>query len=225
MAKADAKILVVDVGGNKVKMMHAGSDERRKFKSGNKLTASEMCVKVLETTDDWNYDRVVIGCPGPVENNTLAIEPVNLGPGWSGFDFSKAFSRPVTVINDAVMQAIGSHDGGKMLFLGLGTGLGAALVTEREAFPLEVAHLPYKDGFTFEDCVGRRGLDRSGEKQWLADVFDVIALLKSALLADCVVIGGGNAKRLPEKLPPNIALGDNKNAFIGGFKLGAAMTA
>lgn len=218
----EPSVLVVDVGGNKVKMMRSGADERRKFKSGKLLNAKAMCEQVLEATGDWSYDQIVMGCPGPVVDNTLAIEPVNLAPGWAGFDFAKAFGKPVTVINDAVMQAIGSHHGGKMLFLGLGTGLGAALVTDKEAFPLEVAHLPYKDGFTFEDCVGKRGYERLGLTAWTDDVMDVITRLKGALLADYIVVGGGNAKRLPANLPEHVELGDNKNAFIGGFKLGGA---
>lgn len=220
MSANQASILVIDVGGNKVKMVHSGSEERRKFKSGPTLTAEDMCAKVKEVTADWEFERIVLGCPAPVANNTLTIEPVNLAPGWAGFDFEAAFGKPIIVINDAVMQAIGSHHGGKMLFLGLGTGLGAALVTDNDAFPLEVAHLPYKDGYTFEDCVGKRGLERQGEKTWLKDVFKIIALLKAALLADYIVIGGGNAKRLPAELPDDIELGHNRNAFKGGFKLG-----
>ena len=219
MPKSKKSTLVVDVGGNKVKMKCSTEIRRLKFKSGPTLTAEDMCHQVIAMTAKWRVDQIAIGCPGPVIKNTLAAEPVNLAPGWAGFDFEKAFGKPVKVVNDALMQAIGSHHGGKMLFMGLGTGLGTCMVTDKEALPLEMAHLPYRDGLSFEDCVGRRGLARFGEEAWLTDVFDITAKLKDALIADYVVIGGGNSKKLPPDLPHGVELGDNKNAFAGGFRL------
>jgi len=212
-------ILIVDVGGNNVKMRLSTGDERRKFPSGPQLTPEALCTGIQDATADWTIDCVSVGVPAPVNNDLMLLEPHNLGPGWVGFDFAKALGKPCKVANDALMQAIGSYDGGKMLFLGLGTGLGGALVTEQVALPLEVAHLPYKDGWTFEDCVGKRGLDRQGKKRWLADVMDTIARLKAAVVADYVVVGGGNAKRLPDELPDDIRRGSNENAFVGGARL------
>lgn len=210
--------LVVDVGGNNVKLLHSGSPERRKAPSGPKLTPQGLVACVNELSRGWQYERITIGCPGPVKGERLAIEPVNLGKGWQGFDFAAAFDRPVRLVNDAAMQALGSYDGGKMLFLGLGTGLGAALVVDSIVLPLEVAHLPYRGRFTFEDCVGSRGLLRMRPKRWEKAVTDTVARLKAALVADYVVLGGGNAKRL-KVLPPGCRRGDNDNAFIGGFRI------
>jgi polyphosphate glucokinase len=173
-------------------------------------------VRVL--AHDWTYDRVTIGCPGAVRDGRLVLEPVNLGKGWLGFDFQAGFDRPVKLVNDAVMQAVGSYEGGKMLFLGLGTGLGAALVGDHVAVPLEVAHLPYRKAFTFEDCVGKRGLDRMGQKRWEKAVHDVVARLKAAPVADYVVLGGGNTKLL-KKLPDDSRPGHNENAFVGGARI------
>jgi polyphosphate glucokinase len=178
-----------------------------------------MVAAVSEATARWQFDAVSIGCPGPVIQNRIMVEPVNLGGGWVGFDFKKAFGRPVKIINDAAMQALGSYEGGQMLFLGLGTGLGSALVSHHgNVVPLELAHLPYKHGLTFEDYVGLRGLKRLGKTKWLKHVGIVVAKLKFGMQAEYVVIGGGNA-RLIEKLPPDTRLGDNANAFRGGFRL------
>jgi polyphosphate glucokinase len=210
--------LVVDVGGNNIKLRHSGSPERRKTPSGPRLTPQALVAKVAALAEGWRYERITIGCPGPVKRERLVVEPVNLGKGWVGFDFGAAFDRPVRLVNDAAMQALGSYDGGKMLFLGLGTGLGAALVVESLVFPLEVAHLPYRGRFTFEDCVGTRGLMRMKPKRWEKAVLDTVARLKAALVADYVVLGGGNAKRL-KALPPGCRRGDNDNAFTGGFRL------
>ncbi len=211
-------ILVVDIGGNNIKAKHSAHEERRKTSSGPALTPDAMVTALRELVHDWSYDRVTIGCPGAVRDGSLVREPVNLGSGWVGFDFAAAFARPVKLVNDAVMQAIGSYAGGKMLFLGLGTGLGAALVADHVVVPLEVAHLPYRKKFTFEDCVGKRGLERMGGKRWEKAVHDIVARLRAALVADHVVLGGGNTKLL-NSLPEACSAGDNRNAFSGGVRL------
>jgi polyphosphate glucokinase len=213
------KILVIDVGGTHVKVIATGRRTRVKFPSGPKMTARQMVAAVCAATAGWQYAAVSIGCPGPVVQGQITVEPHNLGGGWVGFDFKKAFGRPVKIINDAAMQALGSYEGGQMLFLGLGTGLGSALVSHHgSVIPLELAHLPYKNGLTYEDYVGLAGLKRLGKKKWRKHVEIVIAQLKSALQAEYVVLGGGNS-RLIEKLPPDSRLGDNANAFRGGFRL------
>lgn len=212
------KILVIDIGGTNVKLLATGQDEVRKFPSGPQLTPQQMVTGTLEATKDWQYDAVTIGYPGPVKQNKILLEPVNLGPGWVDFDFAAALGKPVKLINDAAMQALGSYEGGRMLFLGLGTGLGNAMVINDFIIPMEVGHLPYKKGKTFEDYVGVRGLEELGKKDWYEAVEDVVARLSAALIADYVVLGGGNSKKL-KRLPPGARLGDNKNAFIGGFRL------
>jgi polyphosphate glucokinase len=212
------KILVIDVGGTNVKVRAAGQPEPVKIPSGPTLTAQDMVEKVLEATRDLEYDVVTIGYPGPVVHGQPHVEPHNLGGGWVGYDFAKHFARPVKVINDAAMQALGSYEGGRMLFLGLGTGLGSALVVEKVVVPLEFAHLPYRKGRTFEDYVGERGLKRLGKKRWRRAVEDVVARLKSAVVADYIVLGGGNARKL-KRLPPDARLGSNENAFLGGLRL------
>jgi len=212
------KILVIDVGGTNVKILASGQEEPRKFPSGPTLTADAMAEGVLRETKDWDYDQITIGYPGPVVNGKAVLEPKNLGPGWVDYNFKAKFRKPVRLINDAAMQALGSYKGGRMLFLGLGTGLGSALVIENVVAPLELAHLPYKKNKTFEDYVGLRGLERLGKKRWQAAVEDVVARLQAALGADSVVLGGGNAKKL-KRLPPGVRLGDNLNAFVGGFRL------
>jgi len=213
------KILVIDVGGTHVKVIATGRRTRVKFTSGPKMTARQMVAAVCAATAGWQYDAVSIGCPGPVVQGRITVEPHNLGSGWVGFDFKKAFGRPVKIINDAAMQALGSYEGGQMLFLGLGTGLGSALVSHHgSVIPLELAHLPYKNGLTYENYVGLAGLERLGKKKWRKHVEIVVALLKAALQAEYVVLGGGNS-RLIEKLPPDSRLGDNANAFRGGFRL------
>lgn len=212
------KVLVIDVGGTNVKILAAGEQEPRKFPSGRLLTPRRMVREVRRLAQGWSYETVVLGYPGAVVDGRPVAEPKNLGRGWTTFDFRKAFGCPVTVINDAAMQAVGSYDGGRMLFLGLGTGLGSALITDGVLIPMELAHLRYKKGRTYEDYVGLRGLKRDGKKKWRRSVYDVMAALKNALLADYVVVGGGNAKRL-KKLPPWARRGDNRHAFMGGFRL------
>jgi len=177
-----------------------------------------MVAGAANTAKGWKYDAVSIGYPGPVNRGLVLEEPKNLGAGWVGFDFQKAFGCPVKVINDAAMQALGSYEGGRMLFLGLGTGLGSALIADNVIMPMELAHLPYKKGRTFEDYVGRRGLKRLGKKKWQRAVEDVVSRLKTALVADYVVLGGGNAKKL-QPLPEDARLGDNAHAFVGGRRL------
>jgi predicted NBD/HSP70 family sugar kinase len=212
------KVLVIDVGGTNVKLFATKEKEIRKLASGTSLTPKQMVEAVLPAVQDWNYEVVSIGYPGPVENDRPAVEPFNLGPGWVGFDFAAAFGKPVKAINDAAMQALGSYSGGRMLFLGLGTGLGSAMIVERVIVPLELAHLPYRKGRTFEDYVGVRGLNRLGKRKWLKAVADVVSRLKAAMQAHTVVLGGGNAKKL-RTLPEGATLGDNRNAFLGGFRL------
>ncbi len=210
-------VLVVDVGGTHVKVLATGQNAAREFPSGPTLTAEQMVVGVKKLAEDWQYDAVTIGYPGPVLNNRPLTDPWNLGPGWRGYDFAAAFKCPVKVVNDAVMQALGSYEGGKMLFLGLGTGLGSAMIVDGIVEPMELGHLPYKKG-TFEDYVGVRGYERLGKKKWRHAVTDVIARLMAALEPEYVVLGGGNVKKLKE-LPPGCRAGDNANAFVGGFRL------
>ena len=210
-------ILVVDIGGTSVKILATGHEEPRSFPSGPTLTAEQMVTRVRELAVDWQYDVVSIGYPGFVMRDRPIADPHNLAPGWVGFDFQTAFGRPVKIINDAVMQALGSYKGGKMLFLGLGTGLGSAMIVDGIVEPMELAHLPYRKG-TFEDYVGKRALDRRGKRRWRQHVVDVVAKLVAALEPDDVVLGGGNVKKLTE-LPPGCRAGENANAFLGGFRL------
>jgi polyphosphate glucokinase len=211
-------VLVVDVGGTNVKVAATGHTEPVKIPSGPKMTAKQMVKAVLQAAKDWKYDVVSIGYPGPVIHGKPLAEPRNLGGGWMGFNFKAAFKRPVKVINDAAMQALGSYEGGRMLFLGLGTGLGSAMIVDGILEPMELAHLPYKKERTFEDYVGLRGLRRLGKKKWGAEVERVVSRFKTALEADYVVLGGGNAKKLKD-LPPGAKLGNNANAFAGGRRL------
>lgn len=210
-------VLVVDVGGTHVKILATGQTDHREFDSGPTLTAEQMAAKVKELAGDWKYDAVSIGYPGPVLHDRPVAEPHNLGSGWVGFDYPAAFGVPVKLINDAAMQALGSYNGGRMLFLGLGTGLGTAFIVDGIVQPMELAHLPYKKR-TFEDYVGLRGLERLGKKKWRKCVTDVVARLVAALEPDDVVVGGGNVHKLKE-LPPRCRAGDNANAFTGGFRL------
>jgi polyphosphate glucokinase len=212
------KTLVIDVGGTNIKMLATDQDAPRKFPSGPRMTALQMVENALKATADWEYDGVSIGYPGPVVHDKPLLEPRNLAPGWVDFDFSGAFGKPVKLINDAAMQALGSYEGGRMLFLGLGTGLGSALIIDGVVAPLELAHLPYRKRRTFEDYVGLRGLVRLGKKKWTIAVADVTARLQAAMVADSVVLGGGNAKKL-KRLPTGARLGLNTNAFLGGFRL------
>jgi polyphosphate glucokinase len=213
----EPRVLVVDVGGQNVKALASGQTERRRFPSGSKLTPRQMVDGVLEVVADWEWDVVSVGIPAPVAHGRVVSDPVNLGEGWAGFDFEAAFGKPTKVINDAAMQALGSYEGGKMLFLGLGTGLGSALVVDGTVEPMELGHLPFRKR-TFEDYVGERGLTRLGRKKWRKAVDEAVARLVAALQPDYVVLGGGNAKDLDE-LPANARLGSNVNAFEGGFRL------
>jgi polyphosphate glucokinase len=208
-------VLVIDVGGTHVKILATGQNEKREFDSGPTLTAQKMASRVRELAGDWRYQAVSVGYPGPVLHHRPVSEPHNLGPGWVGFDFKAAFGRPVKIVNDAAMQALGSYRRGRMLFLGLGTGLGSTLIADGIVEPMELGHLPYKKA-TYEDYVGERGLERLGKKSWRKHVFDVVDRLAAALEPDDIVLGGGNAKILKE-LPPGCRLGDNANAFRGGF--------
>jgi polyphosphate glucokinase len=211
-------ILVIDIGGTHVKMQLSSQHHPCEFESGPKLTAKEMVATVKELTVGWTYDVVSIGYPGPVTGNRPIAEPYNLGSGWAGFDFGKAFHRPVKVVNDAVMQALGSYNGGRMLFLGLGTGLGSAMIIDGVIEPMEIAHLRYKKGKSFEDYLGTRGLEHLGLKKWRRRVADVVKILSAALEPDYVVLGGGNVKKIG-KLPPRTQRGNNDKAFIGGIRL------
>jgi polyphosphate glucokinase len=210
-------VLVVDIGGTHVKILATGQKQSREFPSGPTLTAKQMVNRVKKLAGDWKYDTVSIGYPGVVVRNRPVAEPHNLGHGWVGFDFGVAFKRPVKVVNDAAMQALGSYQRGKMLFLGLGTGLGSAMILDGIIEPMELAHLPYKRG-TYEDYVGERSLEKRGKKKWRRYVADVVELLTTALEPDDVVLGGGNVKKLKE-LPPGCRAGANANAFLGGFRL------
>jgi polyphosphate glucokinase len=212
------KILVVDVGGTHIKALATGRRQPVKIPSGPDMTAQKMATEIIKATAGWDYAAVSIGYPGVVVHNRIASEPHNLAPGWIGFDFQKAFGCPVKLLNDAAMQALGSYRGGRMLFLGLGTGLGSAMIVDGALEPMEIAHLPYKRGRTYEDYFGLSGLRRSGKKKWRRHVLDVVQRLKEALQADYVVLGGGNAKLMKE-LPQGVELGNNSNAFRGGFRL------
>lgn len=212
------KVLSIDVGGTNVKIRVPEVAEKREFPSGPELTPQQMVQGVLKLAEDWQFDRVSIGIPAPVVGNRPVHEPANLGKGWVDFDYDHDFSRPVKLLNDAAMQAVGSYRTGRMLFLGLGTGLGSCFIAGRVIVPMELAHLPYRKGRTFEDYVGLRGLERLGKKAWRRHVDRVVGILRAALLPDEVVIGGGNARKL--KAPPDgCRLGDNANAFDGGFRI------
>ena len=214
---ASKRVLVVDVGGTHVKTIVTGAKERRQFSSGPKLSAKQMAAGVLEIADGWRFEVVSVGVPAPVRAGKVLHEPVNLGKGWVGFDYEGAFGRPTKVVNDAAMQALGSYQGGRMLFLGLGTGLGSAMIVDGILEPMELGHLPFRKA-TFEDYVGERGYRRLGKKRWRKVVAEVIEQLRAALEPDYVVLGGGNADRLAE-LPTGVQLGANENAFLGGFRL------
>jgi polyphosphate glucokinase len=215
---APRKILAIDVGGTHVKVLATGRRKPLEIPSGPKMTAKQMVRDVRQGTTGWRYSVVSIGYPGPVLHGKPVSEPPNLGGGWVGFDFEKAFGHPVRLINDAAMQALGSYKGGRMLFLGLGTGLGSALIVDGALEPMELAHLPFKKGKTYEDLVGNAALQRFGKKKWRRYVADVVTRLQAALEADEVVVGGGNAKLL-RSLPKGVRLGSNANAFIGGYRL------
>jgi polyphosphate glucokinase len=211
------KVLVIDIGGTKVKCLATGHSERRAFASGKKMTPKQMVANVKALTRDWKYDVVSIGYPGLVTDGHPATEPHNLGRGWVKFDYAAAFDCPVKMLNDAAMQALGSYQGGLMLFMGLGTGLGSALVSGDTIVPLEIGHLSYRKG-TYEDQLGMRGLHKHGAKQWRRDVAYGVKRLMEAMHPDDIVIGGGNAKKL-KKLPPHCRAGDNSKAFVGGYRM------
>ena len=219
------QVLAIDIGGTNVKLLRTGDSERRKFPSGPNLTPKRFAKGIKAATQGWSYDAVTVGLPAPIADGRPLIDPVNLGSGWTDFDFGALFPRiPCILANDAELQALGSWPGeGKMLYLGLGTGLGNAMVLPDQAglpvvVPMELGHLPYRDGKTFEQCVGIAALKENGKKQWERDVFETIEKLKAAMVADFVVLGGGNVKRLKE-LPADVHRGDNLNAFLGGFRL------
>lgn len=212
------RVLVIDVGGTHVKFIATGETEPREFASGKTMTARAMTRRVLACTRDWKYNVIALGIPAAVVRGRPVSEPPNLRKGWVKFDFEAAFERPVKVINDAAMQALGSYRGGRMLFLGLGTGLGSAMVIDGVVEGMELAHLPYKNGRTYEDVLGKNGLKKLGRKKWRHAVRDVIGMFQAALRPDYVVLGGGNIHQL-KKLPEYVYLGDNANAFTGGFRL------
>jgi len=212
------KVLAVDVGGTHVKALLSGARVPRKVPSGPQMSARGMVGAVKRLCADWRYDVVSLGYPGPVLHGKPVVDPKNLGPGWVGFDYARAFGKPVRIVNDAAMQALGSYQGGRMLFLGLGTGLGSAMIVDGLLEPMELAHLPYKKGRTYEDFVGLRGLERLGKKRWRQAVVDVVERLQAAVEADYVVLGGGNAK-LIRNPPRSVRIGENANAFRGGFLL------
>ncbi|MBZ9695935.1 MULTISPECIES: ROK family protein [unclassified Mesorhizobium] len=211
-------VLSIDIGGSHVKILTSDGGTERRTDSGPDLTPRQMIDKVKKLADGLSYDVISMGYPGPVRQNKPVLDPMNLGKGWAGLDFTAEFGKPVKVVNDALMQALGSYEGGRMLFLGLGTGLGAAMVLDNVGQPMELAHLPYRKGQSFEDYVGERGLVKRGKKKWRGHVFDVVNRLRAALQPDYVVIGGGNVDKLDE-LPPDSRRGDNTRAFEGGFRL------
>lgn len=210
-------VLSIDVGGSHVKLMDSINRERRQFESGTSLTPQQFVHQVQTLTADWAYDAVTMGVPGPVRNGTLIATPPNLGTGWVGFDHAAAFDRPLKIVNDAAMQALGSYRHGKMLFLGLGTGLGSTLIVDRQIVAMELGHLPYRKNRSFEDYVGEHGLKRMGKTKWRHHVEQVVAVLTAALLPDEVVLGGGNVRHI-KSLPNGCRRGDNQDAFLGGFK-------
>jgi polyphosphate glucokinase len=214
---AKGVVLAVDVGGSHVKALTSRARIRRRFVSGPTMTAAEMVAGTLEAVKGWTWDTVTVGIPAPVRGGKLISEPANLGDGWVGFDYEAAFGTPTQVVNDAVMQAVGSYEGGRMLFLGLGTGLGSAMIADGVIEPLELAHLPFRKK-TFEDYVGERGLKRHGKKKWRKAVFDVVTQLSAAMEPDDIVLGGGGVDDLDE-LPEGCRRGENANAFKGGFRL------
>lgn len=215
---APTLILVIDIGGTKVKILATGQTEPRKAPTGKDFTPSRLVETVRTLAEGWEYEAIAIGYPGLVGSHGPRSEPGNLGAGWVGFDFAAAFGMPVKMVNDAAMQALGSYEGGRMLFLGLGTGLGSALVSEDVVVPLELAHLPYREGRTYEEYVGQAGLDRLGKDKWRTHVARVVELLSTAVVADYTVLGGGNVRMIP-RLPPRTRRGSNANAFRGGYRV------
>ncbi len=212
------RILVIDVGGSHVKLMISRNGKRRKFESGQTLGPRKMVAETKKAIGDWKFDAIAIGFPAPIHRGRITVDPKNLGKGWVGFDFRKAFGKPVRLMNDAAMQALGSYHGGRMLFLGLGTGLGSALLWDRTVLSLELGDLPYLDDLSVEDWLGDAGRTQFGDKRWLAEAKRVVTELKKSFIADYVVLGGGNAKCIG-RLPRGVALGHNRNAYTGGARL------
>lgn len=217
-AKSKLRVLAIDIGGSHVKCRVEGRRAMARFESGPGMTPQQMVEGVLKITRGWEYDVISIGYPGPVAKGHPLAEPHNLGKGWVGFHFAEAFKKPVRLVNDAAMQALGSYEGGRMLFLGLGTGLGSALIVEGVLVPMELAHLPYRKSLTYEDYMGQRGLDRLGLKKWRTHVEKAIEYLRAALEPEYIVLGGGNMRKL-KQMPPYCRPGDNTLAFKGGFRL------
>ncbi|HJY52485.1 MAG TPA: ROK family protein [Candidatus Udaeobacter sp.] len=211
------RILVIDIGGSNVKVMISRA-QRRKFKSGPEMTPRELVTELKSLLQDWTFDAISMGFPAPVRNGCIMCEPKHLGPGWARFNFEKSLGKPVRIINDAAMQALGSYRGRRMLFLGLGTGLGSTLIWESNVLPLELGDLPYGSDHIIEDYLGKSGLNQLGEKRWRGEVLRAVGLLKKSLIADYVVLGGGSAKKLDE-LPEGVEVGHNRNAFLGGVRL------
>ena len=211
------KILVIDIGGSHVKLMISRT-KKRKFDSGKSLSARELVRQIKECTDDWDFDAISLGFPSPIRDGRILKDPKHLGRGWVGFNFKKALGKPMRIINDAAMQALGSYNGKRMLFLGLGTGLGSTLIWDNNVLPLELGDLPYPGVNRIEDVVGKAGLERLGRKRWQGEVLDVVEKLKVSFIADYVVLGGGNVKQF-DRLPRGIMRGSNRNAFLGGCRL------
>jgi predicted NBD/HSP70 family sugar kinase len=211
------KTLVVDIGGTRVKLMMEGVDQRQ-FDSGSKMAPADFIAQLKDTSSDWKFDNISIGFPSPIRNGQIVKEPKHLGKGWIGFDFETSLGTPTRVLNDAAMQALGSYHGGRMLFLGLGTGLGSALALENKLFPLELGDLPYRDRDIIENFLGIPGIDRLGEEEWKGEVIFAVSQLKKSFIADYVVLGGGNVHRF-DTLPEGIERGKNENAFLGGLRL------
>jgi polyphosphate glucokinase len=212
------KVLVIDIGGTNIKVASTDNRVPIKIPSGPHLTAQQMVDDVLKATESWDYDCITLGYPGPVNHDAPIMEPHNLAPGWIDFPYAKALMKPYRFINDAAMQALGGYKGGRMLFLGTGTGLGSALIIDGTVISLELAHLPYKNGLTYEEYIGVAGLERRGKKKWRKSVLDIVERLKAAMVCDYVLLGGGNAKLMKE-LPSHVILGANSNAIEGGIKL------
>ena len=218
IAEPPKTVLVIDVGGSNVKLMRTGCEDRIKFCSGPHFTPRQLMAGIHKHAAEWDYDAVTLGLPIPIVHDKPARDPNNLGRGWIKFDYAAALGKPCKLINDAAMQALGSYEGGRMLFLGLGTGLGSAMVLDNVLIPLELSELSYSPQRTFEDMLGREGRKRLGQKKWEEALDRIVAILRKAFVPDTIVIGGGNARRV-EHLPKGTRLGDNRNAFLGGFRL------
>lgn len=214
-------VLAIDVGGSHVKVRIPEEPDRLRFESGSDMTAKQMVDGVKKVVAGWSFDKVSVGIPAPIKDNTAIIDPVNLGDGWKGFDFMDAFGLPTKVVNDAAMQAIGSYEGKSMLFMGLGTGLGTCLIDKYVVHPTEIAHMPFKGGKTFEEAVGEAAFEKEGKKDWKKQVLHAIDILHKGILPDYIVLGGGNSKKFKDsdELPEYCRIGDNANAFVGGFRM------